>query len=902
MQQTKTALMKTYLFLFGLMISFGAFGEVNRWIGNNHLFNQSDNWSLNRIPNTLDTVIIENIDSILMETEQILFNLTLTNTRLYHSEVLQIKSGLIAKNSSIIGIKKITSSSPIQLLLDSCLIQSKLELQTNQLNLKHSHFKEPVIIYSYQSSNQFSEGGNQFSSTLQWFNHGEGKIRLSHTFGNTYNDTCHFQNNNGYFEIAYRDTSYFNAPSTVSSVNSLGFRLCSHPEGSAISEAPVYIDNYNSGQLFIQNFQFNTTNPIEINLSDSASIYLKKCSIKPNLSISSPRIKLAGNQFDSDVELIKTDKGNDYSPGGNTFAKKLSITHQGSDLFQFESDSNSIFQDSLLIDNKGIYSWIDLFYQGTHDSLPPISLTSSNQAKAIRLGYHGQIKLHSSIHLKLNEFTIGHLWINNARITGNDITTEIPEQAEITFNQCEIFPSIQFTGNQFNLKNSIFHDKVFLTKTGNNGLSISGGNTFEAKVEITNNSEGYLRLQTIDDDHFQDNTLFRRLGSGNFLLGQQGDLVFEKDIQLISHLPFRIGSTNSKVYFNQDVSTINSNQPIWLYNGHFENGNSVISINKDLNITNNGSLNIGNRIIDLNGRQFTNFNVSTTSIQFQSGGFANKAAFRQILANNDSLYNFPFIDANDNQTIITVRPQNNHIDEITMQYYLPEEQMDPSIQIEKIIELEMKNEHPIAFSINHEGNTDSYQLLKANANSWVAFSNNQTYNSNTNTLNVLGLALSGKYGIGVTENVLPIIDIDLKIEVDFNKHRLQWNQILENQILLHSTNLTAWDTINLDPFQNNYTYFTSSTETHYYQITQFNQHFSSQIVSGTSAMESKISCIGGKLQFHGYLNNSPFALYDINGKLIFEGLSNSSYYWPSLDHGVYLVKINNQVHRVFISD
>ncbi|MBX2922043.1 MAG: hypothetical protein KF746_07615 [Chitinophagaceae bacterium] len=337
-------------------------------------------------------------------------------------------------------------------------------------------------------------------------NHNDGRQNIFN--GNLSIDQ---QSSTGYFMLGYNADDQFNGNITVSSTGTGGINLgwtggTGNPTLAAGKIISIGSGGYSAGYLQLGGFIQQGTDPINLNLTGTASFYAVNpgsipCSFQGPLTVTAPDIYIRGAVFSSAVTLTKTGGVNNHNEGRlNIFNGTLSINQQSSTgYFMLGYNSNDQFNDDIIITSTGS-GGINLGYSsGT--GAPTLAA-----GKTIVTGGAG----FSDGFLNLYAFTQAGTAPMNLAFTGTNTTIRFARNSVIGGNLVVSSPDIYFDGCTFN-------GTVDAIKTGSRSNTNRGGNVFSQRCTITSNGSNYWVLGNNDPDIWNDDVTFTNNGSERIL-------------------------------------------------------------------------------------------------------------------------------------------------------------------------------------------------------------------------------------------------------------------------------------------------------------------------------------------------------------------------------------------------
>lgn len=318
------------------------------------------------------------------------------------------------------------------------------------------------------------------------------------------------QSNSGYFMLGYNADDQFNGNITVSATGTGGISLgwtggTGKPTLAAGKTISIGAGGYSAGYLQLGGFNQPGTDPINLNLTGSASFYVVNpgtaCFFNGVLTVTAPDIYLQGGIFNNAATFTKTGGVSNHNNGRqNIFNGPLTINQQSSSgYFMLGYNSNDLFNDNITVTGTGS-GGINLGY-------PSGSGTPTLAAgKTILVGGAG----FSDGFLNLYSFTqLGSAPVNLA-FTGTNTTIRFARNSVIGGNLTVSSPDIYFDGCTFN-------GTVDATKTGSRSNACVGGNTFNQKCTITNSGSNSFLLGNNYADVWNADVVFTDNGSDRIL-------------------------------------------------------------------------------------------------------------------------------------------------------------------------------------------------------------------------------------------------------------------------------------------------------------------------------------------------------------------------------------------------
>ena len=161
--------MKSLLNLSLIFIWLQITAQTNTWTGEHSInWNDSLNWSLKSVPNQLDTVLINQVDSLILN-DNITVNklLILSSTINLKQFTITILDSLHFENSRSYG-GKIQSDFSVGSYLKRNLFQPKIELTTLSMYSYQNEFSSDYTIQYTSNHYESIKGGNVYKSKVEW--------------------------------------------------------------------------------------------------------------------------------------------------------------------------------------------------------------------------------------------------------------------------------------------------------------------------------------------------------------------------------------------------------------------------------------------------------------------------------------------------------------------------------------------------------------------------------------------------------------------------------------------------------------------------------------------------------------------------------------------------------------
>lgn len=319
-----------FALIFACFSTFCSASIIN-WTGStSNLWNESNNWDLNRLPNANDSVIIRNSDTVSISSNYELNFLSLHNSHInINTDTLTIKKGLIVEYSSLSN-GFIYSKDNVNLRIKDSKSSSKLQLTCDSIYLFRNQFLS-VCSFEYQGNHyEAIKGQNTFNQQITWIQNGDSLLRIDSYRGSDYKSKLIIkQLSIGDIELAYSDTCLFSDSVLILSNTWGNIHFGNSGRHLFSSTSKINLSQVLKGKVSFKNSIIDC--PINWNLTDSSKIELKENLVfEESFSVSVPNIKLDGAEFKKSAYIRKTGYENNLCKGENHFLGQLVLINQGS--------------------------------------------------------------------------------------------------------------------------------------------------------------------------------------------------------------------------------------------------------------------------------------------------------------------------------------------------------------------------------------------------------------------------------------------------------------------------------------------------------------------------------------------------------------------------------------------
>ena len=429
--------MKSLLNLSLIFIWLQITAQTNTWTGEHSInWNDSLNWSLKSVPNQLDTVLINQADSLILN-DNITVNklLILSSTINLKQFTITILDSLHFENSRSYG-GKIQSDFSVGSYLKRNLFQSKIELTTRSMYSYQNEFSSDYTIQYTSNHYESIKGGNVYKSKVEWIHGGDSLLRMEQYEGSTYDSTVTFRiESEGEFQLSYADSSIYKGEVLFQNPGGGIFRFGSNGGSSNFLESSkIKVEQFQHGKLALKNIYVNTN--INWSLSDSSKVEIKdNCHFYKPVSIISPNIKLDGGHFWQSTSIQKTGTESNLSIGSNIFESTAIIANTGEGDLTLANKLGDTFKGASYFLRQGT-GMLKIAYSDDNFFYDNIYITSNN---FIRFGQNdGTVNLiGDSITLSSNQKT----YISNlslSELKNLHCFSELIIESSIDINDCII--------------------------------------------------------------------------------------------------------------------------------------------------------------------------------------------------------------------------------------------------------------------------------------------------------------------------------------------------------------------------------------------------------------------------------------------------------------------------------
>lgn len=244
------------------------------------------------------------------------------------------------------------------------------------------------------------------------------------------------------------------------------------------------------------------------------------------VTIESSSGSIRNTTFNFDVVLVKSGSSGDYSYGGNTFKKSLTVTNNSKGTIGLANTSADIYMGDVII-NANDSGSVQVAQNASGTIFQGDIYVSSNSGGQIRFCQgpgNATIVNGKTIKIGAAGFTTGSLSIKGftqnsstptTLILGGTATLNIQKGGSWTGPFTATAPSIKIDSTNF-------ESNVVLTKTGPGNDLWLGGNTFKKNLTLNQLGKGYITLANTYGDVFHDSLKVISQNSGIIYLSNKG--------------------------------------------------------------------------------------------------------------------------------------------------------------------------------------------------------------------------------------------------------------------------------------------------------------------------------------------------------------------------------------------
>ncbi len=335
--------------------------------------------------------------------------------------------------------------------------------------------------------------------------------------GNTFNGNVQFINTNtGYFYLNNTGYDAFNGNVQVNSTSTGEIRF-GYSTGTSTLSAGKSISvgglGFATGWLRIGGMTQVGGTAQNIMLGTSAGLAFTGGSVfNGDVTSSSGRLTFSNAKFNSAASFTKTGTANDSGTLINTFNGNTVLTNSGTGILYMGYSGTDLFNADLALSSTNTGG----IYFGTSGGTTQLATGG-----VLSVGPSG----YTAGPLVLRNFTQIGSGMHNLVQTGS---ASFQFLTGTTFNGplTVVTPSLLLNGSTFNAATS-------LTKNGSSANSCVGGNIFNGDLTLVNSGTGALTLASSAADDLNGNVLFRRTGTGTFVVNNNFNSTFSKNVSTV---------------------------------------------------------------------------------------------------------------------------------------------------------------------------------------------------------------------------------------------------------------------------------------------------------------------------------------------------------------------------------
>lgn len=347
--------MKLLILLFLILKVSISFGQKNEWIGTySKNWNNKNNWTLNRIPNKSDTVIIRNEDSLVIRNNLYLKHLECTQSNIYLNNHSLTLSEALSLNEAKVSTGRIKTDSICSVYLKRNLIESSIDISLYTIYAFQNTFRDSCRFNFYNTKFISIKGGNSFESNVTWNHLGDTLVRIDQYEGSKYQAKTFINlHHNGDLELSYSDTSIFSDSLIIDNKSSRNVKFGVNSGKTIFNlQGGIYIKSFEEGKLSFKETTF--LSPVNVSLDTNSKLEISdNCVFHSLAELSAPNLKLKSSTFKSITKLTKHGSSNDYSFGGNLFEKQTTIINHGAGDLLLATHEGDHFLDHVNLINTG---------------------------------------------------------------------------------------------------------------------------------------------------------------------------------------------------------------------------------------------------------------------------------------------------------------------------------------------------------------------------------------------------------------------------------------------------------------------------------------------------------------------------------------------------------------------
>ncbi len=520
------------LFLFFQINNSNATPYV--WAGTTTLWSTSTNWSPNGVPSTSDNVTINTAQTVVLDMDRSITNLTISAGTLDLGGFTLTFSGTatFTSGSIINGTIKATAGTSATFSGTAFSASAIVDITCTTILINGSSFAGNTTIKKTGGTSDTGNGGATFNGTTTIAASGAGSLRMGNSAGDIFNADVTFTNSGagGIYPAYTAAGTQFNGDIYVNSSSSGGVRFgqnATTASGTLATLKKIYVGGagFTTGELRFRYFTQTLGIAQGFTLTGTALLQFQTgCTFNDNLTVVSPQIGIAGSTFNGVTSIEKNGATGNNCTGGNTFNNTTTIKNSSGATLSLETATGDIFAANVTFINSGTLSLSvadngsggsatqfngDIHFDNSSTGSIQFGANSTPTAATLASGKNLVIDAFPSGTLRFRKFTSSSA--QNITLTGTTTTLQ--------FQTGSSFETMTCTAPQLLLDGATFNGTTSFTKTGSGSSNNSiGGNTFNGATTFTNNgTSGALYLATSTADDFNGNVTFLQMGVGGAL-------------------------------------------------------------------------------------------------------------------------------------------------------------------------------------------------------------------------------------------------------------------------------------------------------------------------------------------------------------------------------------------------
>ncbi|HEX2618029.1 MAG TPA: hypothetical protein VHL57_10835, partial [Flavobacteriales bacterium] len=375
----------------------------------------------------------------------------------------------------------------------NCIFNGNLTTTSAALYISGSTFNGTSKFTKTGTTGDVSNGGNTFNGPAEFIISGTGNLSLHNTGVDQFNgDVLVNSTNVGSIYFGQTTGSATLASGRTIAVGALGF---------------------NPGNLVLHNF--TQLGPAAQNLLLGASALLRidpNCVFNGDLTTTSAALLINGSTFNGACKFTKSGPSTDNSAGANTFNGSTELVLTGSGTLNLDYNTGTDqFNGNLVVNSTGTGA---------------INFGGVSGAAVLAAG--------RTLSIGSLGFSAGGLGLRNFRQIGPTVQSlSMTGTASLNFLTGTVIDGpITTTSPNLSLNGSTFNGASRFTKTGPSNNACTGGNVFNADMELyLTNGPFTLASNYVDD--FNGNATFVRTGSGTVVVCNAFNTTFSKNVSTV---------------------------------------------------------------------------------------------------------------------------------------------------------------------------------------------------------------------------------------------------------------------------------------------------------------------------------------------------------------------------------